>query len=293
MPTQCITKEEATSSHSAPEEEIVRVIEVLDSKEDFKVFDQPFLIKTPRATFSHLPSTQVSSNQEPSDIPEAMVLQQKKNTSLFELLESYTRGFTLEVAIQPRPSTPFPTYTSPSEQLKNKRKREKKGKEASEENEIAPKDLEPQKRAKIVKGAQRRNRPEGSAADIVIDCCARTPIWNLAIELDGSPLPLDSSIRDFQKGKAGYALEQPLLLPQDMADLRTLKKHKVFLTLKRDLGWTRSKYGLEKRIYTTFVPRTTRNKELFFVLSLPPHLREITLLLSRIKLGGPSNWDQP
>ena len=32
------------------------------------------------------------------------------------------------------------------------------------------------------------------------------------------------------------ALEQPLLLPQDMADLRTLKKHKVFLTLKRDLA---------------------------------------------------------
>lgn len=31
------------------------------------------------------------------------------------------------------------------------------------------------------------------------------------------------------------ALEQHLLLPQDMADLRTLKKHGVFLTLKRDL----------------------------------------------------------
>ena len=31
------------------------------------------------------------------------------------------------------------------------------------------------------------------------------------------------------------ALEQPLLLPQDMADLRTLKKQEVFRTLKRDL----------------------------------------------------------
>lgn len=31
------------------------------------------------------------------------------------------------------------------------------------------------------------------------------------------------------------ALEQPLLLPQDMAYLRTMKKHEVFLTLKRDL----------------------------------------------------------
>ena len=32
------------------------------------------------------------------------------------------------------------------------------------------------------------------------------------------------------------ALELPLLLPQDMANLRTLKKHEVFLTLKRDLA---------------------------------------------------------
>ena len=30
------------------------------------------------------------------------------------------------------------------------------------------------------------------------------------------------------------APEQPLLLPQDMADQRTLKYHEVFLTLKRD-----------------------------------------------------------
>ena len=32
------------------------------------------------------------------------------------------------------------------------------------------------------------------------------------------------------------SLEQALLLPQDMADLRSLKKHEVFLTLKRDLA---------------------------------------------------------
>ena len=54
---------------------------------------------------------------------------------------------------------------------------------------------------------------------------------------------MDSSIRDFKKGKAGYvadALKQPLLLPQDMADQKTLKKHEAFLTLKRDLAmvWT-------------------------------------------------------
>ena len=50
--------------------------------------------------------------------------------------------------------------------------------------------------------------------------------------LDGSSLPANSSIRDFQKGKVGYlvdVVEQALLLPEDMVDLRTMKKHKVFL----------------------------------------------------------------
>ena len=57
--------------------------------------------------------------------------------------------------------------------------------------------------------------------------------------LDRSPLPTNSSIRDFQNEKAGYvadAVEQSLLLPEDMVDLRTLKKHEVFLSLKKDLA---------------------------------------------------------
>ena len=56
--------------------------------------------------------------------------------------------------------------------------------------------------------------------------------------LEESPLPTNSSIRNFQQGKAGYvadAVEQALLLLDDMADLRTMKKHKAFLGLKRYL----------------------------------------------------------
>ena len=114
----------------------------------------------------------------------------------------------------------------------------------SEEGKIAPsKDPEPQKGAKIAKGPQRRNMVEGSGTEIVSNYHARVLIWNPMIKLDGGPLPMDSSIRDFQQGKACYvanALEQPLLFPQDMADLRTLKKHEVFLTLKRDLAMVRT-----------------------------------------------------
>ena len=56
--------------------------------------------------------------------------------------------------------------------------------------------------------------------------------------LDGAPLPMDPSFRNIQQGKASYvadAVEQALLLPEDMADLRSLRKRKVFLSLKRDL----------------------------------------------------------
>ena len=49
----------------------------------------------------------------------------------------------------------------------------------------------------------------------------------------------DASIKNLQQGKADYVadvVEQALLPPEDMADLRSLRKHKVFLSLKRDLA---------------------------------------------------------
>jgi len=58
---------------------------------------------------------------------------------------------------------------------------------------------------------------EGLDMAVVSECRPKVPIWNPSLELDGAPLLLDSSIRDFQKGKACYAvdaLEQPLLLPK-------------------------------------------------------------------------------
>ena len=59
------------------------------------------------------------------------------------------------------------------------------------------------------------------------------------MELDGAPFLDDASIREFQRGVAGYmvdAAEQSLLLPKDMADLRSMRQHEVFLGLKRDLA---------------------------------------------------------
>ena len=60
--------------------------------------------------------------------------------------------------------------------------------------------------------------------------------------LDGAHIPLNSSIHRFNNGRASYvanSVKQALLLPQDMAELRNLKKHEMFLFLKRDLALVR------------------------------------------------------
>ena len=145
-----------------------------------------------------------------------------------------------EVVIQTKPPTPFPAHPSQLDLADKKRKRDQKGQDVVEEREVVPfKEPKPQKRAKVAKVVQTRSLSESAIVEKGHDRHPKIQTWNPSLVLDRAPLPLDSSIRDFQKGKVGYvsnALEQPLLLPQDMADLRSLKKHEVFLTLKRDLA---------------------------------------------------------
>lgn len=71
--------------------------------------------------------------------------------------------------------------------------------------------------------------------------------WNPTMVLDRAPLPTDASIWNFQEGKAGYvanAIKQVLLLLGYMTNLRALRKHKMFLSLKRDLTMVISLMGL-------------------------------------------------
>ena len=63
--------------------------------------------------------------------------------------------------------------------------------------------------------------------------------WAPTLVLDGAPLLVDASIRNFQQVKSGYvadAVEQALLLPEDMVEWRSMRKHEVFLSLKRDFA---------------------------------------------------------
>lgn len=95
-----------------------------------------------------------------------------------------------------------------------------------EEKGVSTKKAEPQKGAKLARTAQTRSSSEGPIMERGRDHLTKVPTWNPPLVLNGSPLLVDSSIRDFQQGKAGYiadALEQPLLLPDDMDDLRLFK----------------------------------------------------------------------
>ena len=66
---------------------------------------------------------------------------------------------------------------------------------------------------------------------------ART--WSPMLEVDGMPIAFDATLRHYRGGHASLvaeALQQPLLLPQDMAAYRSFNHPKLFLSLKRDLA---------------------------------------------------------
>ena len=76
-----------------------------------------------------------------------------------------------------------------------------------------------------------------SRDDVEIRCQQRT--WAPMIEMDGAPIPYDSTIKESNRGHSMYlaqALEQPLLLPKDMDALRRMRQFDLFMSLKRDLA---------------------------------------------------------
>ena len=79
------------------------------------------------------------------------------------------------------------------------------------------------------------SRDEGSRAEV-----RGTPrTWCPKLELEGVAIPYNASVREYNRGRAGYvadALEQLLFLPRDMEAYRRFSQPKIFLSLKRDLA---------------------------------------------------------
>ena len=80
---------------------------------------------------------------------------------------------------------------------------------------------------------------------------ART--WSPVLEVDGMPIVYDATLRHYRGGHAGLvakALEQPLLLPQDMEAYKSFNHPKLFLSLKRDLAMVSDSVHFSSFIFT-------------------------------------------
>ena len=68
---------------------------------------------------------------------------------------------------------------------------------------------------------------------------SETEAWLPAPILGGEPLRADASLRDYNGGIGCHiasVLEETLLLPRDMAEVKKMKKNELFMNLKRHLG---------------------------------------------------------
>ena len=97
--------------------------------------------------------------------------------------------------------------------------KKKRPSEELEEREMPPQRGVKQQKTKDPR--DKRSKSVESRDDVKVYRPQRT--WTLVIEMDGTLIPYDSTIRESSQGHSMYlaqALEQPLLLPKDMDALR-------------------------------------------------------------------------
>ena len=123
-----------------------------------------------------------------------------------------------------------------TEQPDPKRRREPKGKEVIETGRPRPSIEEEAYRPtkqQIVSHAPSRGQERGEVQ------LSEPQAWLPALMLGGEPLIDDASIRDYNGGigcHVASVLEETLLLPKDMVELRGLGRNEFFLKAKRFLG---------------------------------------------------------
>ena len=174
-----------------------------------------------------------------------MGIQRKPQRSLQELLESQPgRGEagrpTQQKLPPPSPKSPLrapqPAPPSRTEQPDPKRRREPKGKEVVEAGRTQSSHEEEAHRPT----KQLKTGPAPSRGPEMGEVQQTEPrAWLPAPMRGGEPLTDDASIRDYNGGigcQVALALEETLLLPKDMVELRGLKRNEVFLQAKRCLG---------------------------------------------------------
>ena len=182
---------------------------------------------------------EVFNQSTPSpNTPEDMGIQRKPQRSLQELLESQPGRGEAWRSAQPKlpppppkspPRAPQPPPPSRTEQPGPKRRREPKGKEVMETGRTRSSSEEeahrPTKQLRI-SHAPSRGPERGEVQP------PKPQAWLPAPMLGGESLTDDASIRDYNWGigcHVASVLEETLLLPKDMVELRGLRRNEVFL----------------------------------------------------------------
>ena len=83
-----------------------------------------------------------------------------------------------------------------------------------------------------------------------------TRTWSPVLEVDVTPIAYDATLKHYRRGHAGLvaeALEQPLLLQQDMEAYRTFNYLELFLSLKRDLAMVSDSIHYSSFIFPYFL----------------------------------------
>ena len=209
------------------EQEEEGFVDLTVSTDDYEVFNQP------------------SPSQ---NVPEDMGIQRKPQRSLQELLESQPeRG---EAGKPSQPKLPPPPPKSPPrasqppppsriKQANPKRRREPKGQEVME---LGRPRFSSEKEAHRPSKQQRTSHAPSRGSERGDIQLSEPQAWLPAPMLGGEPLTDDASIRDFNEGigcHVASVLEETLLLPRDMVELRGFKRSEVLLHTKRFLGMIR------------------------------------------------------
>ena len=193
-----------------------------DSEDEFEVFNQDLSLET------SIPDL----GPHFSPIIDEMSIQRKPKSSLLELIENQFERDAPEKIARTKSPTPPPVLPHP-QPADLKRKREQKGKGVMGTGQtLPPRKDEVQRAAKQAKTGQRETEKRS-------DPPVGPLVWLPALMLNREPLLANASICDFQGGTASYVIdaeEQALLLPEVMAEWRGMRRHEVFLNLKRYLA---------------------------------------------------------
>ena len=174
-----------------------------------------------------------------------MGIQRKPQHSLQELLEIQSGRGEAGKPSQPKlpppppkspPRAPQPPPSSKIEQVNPKRRKEPKGKEVMEPGK--PRSSSEEEAHRPFKQQRTSHTPSRGSerGDVQLP---EPQAWLPAPMLGGEPLTDDVSIRDFNGGIGCHVvsiLEETLLLPRDMVELRGFKRSEVFLHTKRFMG---------------------------------------------------------